>query len=53
MHTTGLLVRKRFSFCSFFFSTDPSLEVSVEDLLEATRYFRIKNLKVSLQIWCQ
>ena len=44
--------RKRFSFCesSFFLNEDSSFDVSVDDLLETTCYFRMKNLKVCLQL---
>ena len=35
--------------CSFFLDKDSSFEVSVDDLLDTTRYFRIKTLEVCLQ----
>ena len=51
IHATCLAVRKRLSLlCSFFFNEDFSVEVSVDDLLETTCYFRIKNLEVCLQL---
>ena len=31
--------------CSLFLNEDPSFEVSVDGLLETTRYLRIKNLE--------
>ena len=39
--------------CSFFLNEDSSFEVSVDDLLEITRYFRITNLEVCLQLGSQ
>ena len=44
------LTFKSSSLCSFFLNDDPSFEVSVVDLLETTRYFKIKNLEVCLQL---
>ena len=39
-----------FSLSSFFLNEDPSFEVSVDDLLEATRYLGIKSLPVCQQL---
>ena len=51
IHWTFLAMRKRLSLlCSFFFTEDFSVEVSVDDLLETTCYCRIKNLEVCLQL---
>ena len=41
---------KEFFLCSFFLNEDSSFEVSVDDLLDTTRYSRIRNLKVGLQL---
>ena len=38
------------SLCSLFLSENSSFEVSVEDLLETTRCFRIKTLEVCVQV---
>ena len=49
-HATCLPLRRRFFFfCSFFLNKDSSFEVSVDDLLDTTRYYRIKTLEVCLQ----
>ena len=51
IQATCLPVRKRFFQCSFFFfNRDSSLQVSVDDFLETTRYLRLKNLWVCLQL---
>ena len=42
---------KRFLFlCSFSFTEDFSFEVTVDDLLETTHYFKIKKPKVCLEL---
>ena len=47
-HATFLPVRKRFSFCATSLNKDCSLEVSVDDVREAARSFRVKDFEVCL-----
>ena len=49
-HPCGSREKALFFLHSFFSSEDTCFEVSVDDLLETTRYCRIKNLEVCLQL---